>query len=148
MIVIVTIVTVTHMLPTCVGHPQKPFLLPHPPQPVICVYCGSSEHRSMECRKPSSRQQGGRLLYPVQHPVGTLETNNVNLLQHLVKVHKSPMLGPEMVTNLGPPSDNSQRPETGRQQQQQPQCPIQGKPNNQNKSPYRDYRYSDQPRQT
>ena len=41
-------------------------------------------------------------MYPVQHPVGTPETNNVNLLQHLAKVHKSPMLGPEMVTNLGP----------------------------------------------
>ena len=46
------------------------------------------------------------------------------------------------------PSDNPQRPETGRQQQQQPQRPTQGKPNNQNNFPYRDYRYSDQPRQT
>ena len=41
-------------------------------------------------------------MYPVQHPVGTPETNNVNLLQRLAKVHKSPMLGPEIVTNLGP----------------------------------------------
>ena len=46
------------------------------------------------------------------------------------------------------PSDNPQRPETGRQHQQQPQRPAQGNPNNnQNKFPYRDYRYSDQPRQ-
>ena len=47
------------------------------------------------------------------------------------------------------PSNNPQRPETGRQHQQQPQHPTQGKPNNnQNSFPYRDYRYSDQPRQT
>ena len=45
-------------------------------------------------------------------------------------------------------SDKLQRPETGRQHQQQPQHPTQGKPNNQNNFPYRDYRYSDQPRQT
>ena len=62
-----------------------------------------------------------KVVYPVQHPVGTPETNNINLLQ---------------------------RPETGRQHQQQPQRPTQGKPNNQNSFPYRDYRYSDQPRQT
>ena len=41
--------------------------------------------------------------------------------------------------------DKPQRPETGRQQ---PQRPTQGKPNNQNNFPYRDYRYSDQLRQT
>ena len=46
------------------------------------------------------------------------------------------------------PSNNPQRTTTGRQNQQQPQHPTQGKPNNQNSFPYRDYRYSDQPRQT
>ena len=40
-------------------------------------------------------------MYPVQHPVGTPETNNVNLPQCLAKVHKNLMLGPEIVTNLG-----------------------------------------------
>ena len=51
--------------------------------------------------------------------------------------------------NSDRPSDNPQRPATGRRQQQQPQCPTQGKSNNnQNNFPYRDYRYSDQPRQT
>ena len=30
------------------------------PQPVICIYCGSSEHRSMECRNRPRRQQGRR----------------------------------------------------------------------------------------
>ena len=48
MTVIVTIVTVTHMPPTCVGHHQN-LPLPPSPQPVICIYCGSSDHRSMEC---------------------------------------------------------------------------------------------------
>ena len=43
-----------------------------------------------------------KVVYPVQHPVGTPETNNVNLPQHLAKAHKNPILGPEMVTNLGP----------------------------------------------
>ena len=41
-------------------------------------------------------------MYPVQHPVGTRETNNVNLPQHLAKFCKSPMLGPERMTSLGP----------------------------------------------
>ena len=44
--------------------------------------------------------------------------------------------------------DKPQRPEMGRQHQQQPQRPTQGKTNNQNNFPYRDYMYSDQPRQT
>ena len=39
-------------------------------------------------------------MYPVQHPVGTPETNNGNLPQHQVEVHKKLMLGPEIVTNL------------------------------------------------
>ena len=43
---------------------------------------------------------------------------------------------------------NPQRPTTGRQHHQQPQCPTQGKPNNNTSFPYRDYRYHDQPRQT
>ena len=48
----------------------------------------------------------------------------------------------------GTTSDKPRRPETGRQHQQPPQRPTQGKPNNKNNFPYRDYRYSDQPRQT
>ena len=45
------------------------------------------------------------------------------------------------------PGENPQRPETGRQHQQQSQHSTQGK-YNQNSFPYRDYRYHDQPRQT
>ena len=100
-------------------------------------------------QKPSSRQQRGRSCTQssIQWVLQSLSTvSSVNLPQRLVEVHKNPMLGPGIVTNLG---TNPQRPETGRQQQQQPQCPTQGKSNiNQNNFPCRDYRYSDQPRQT
>ena len=63
-IVIVTIVIVTHMLPTCVGHPPKPSPTPSP-QPVICVYCGNSEHRSIECRnRPRDNREEGHVPSP------------------------------------------------------------------------------------
>ena len=42
-----------------------------------------------------------KVMYPVQHPVGTPETNNVDLPQHRAKVCKNPMSGPEMATNRG-----------------------------------------------
>ena len=54
MTVIVTIVTVTHMPPTCVGHHQN-LPLHLPPQTVICIYCGSSDHRSMESAATTPR---------------------------------------------------------------------------------------------
>ena len=43
-----------------------------------------------------------KVVYPVQHPTDTPETNNVNLPQHLAKFHKNPILGPEVMTSLGP----------------------------------------------
>ena len=144
MIVIVTIVTVIHMLPTCVGHPQN-LLLPHPPQPVICIYCGSSEHRSMECRKLSLRQQRGRVVYPVQHLVGTPVTNNVNLPRRLAEVHKNLMLGPDIVTNLGTTHRDQQQADNNSNSHNAPHRANQILIQN---FPYRDYRYSDQPRQT
>ena len=138
-IVIVTIVTVIHMLPTCVGHPQN-LLLPHPHSLLfVCIVVVQSIGRwSAETVLETTER---KVAYPVQHPVGTPETNNENLLQRLAKVHRNPMSG---LRN----GDKLQRSETGRQHQQQPQRPTQGKPNNQNSFPYRDYRYSDQPRQT
>ena len=98
-IVIVTIVIVIHMLPTCVGHPQN-LLLPHPHSPVFVfiVVVQSIGQWSAETILETTER---KVMYPVQHPVGTPETNNVNLPQHQVKVHKSPMLGPKIVTNLG-----------------------------------------------
>ena len=87
-------------------------------------------------------------MYPVQHPVGTPETNNKNLPQRLVTVHKNPRLGPKIVTKLGSLATNRRDLRQADNHQQPPQRPTQGKPNNQNNFPYRDYRYSDQPRQT
>ena len=58
------------------------------------------------------------------------------------------MLGPKIVKKTRTTSDKPLRPETARQRQQPPQRPTQGKPHNQSNFPYRDYRYSDQPRQT
>ena len=146
MIVIVTTVTATHMLPTCVGHPQK--LSPTPsPQPVICVYCGSSEHRLMECRnRPRDNREEGRIPSPAssgysrdrQRKAATVSSDSSQ------KSNARARNSEKARTT----SDKPQRPETGRQHQQPLQCPTQGKPNNQNNFPYRDYRYSDQPRQT
>ena len=126
--------------------PPKPSPTPSP-QPVICVYCGSSEHRSMECRnRPQDNREEGCVPSPAsggysrdkQHKSATASSESSQ------KFNVRSRNGDKSRT----PSDNLQRPETGGQQQQQPQCPTQSKPNNQNNFPYRDYRYSDQPRQT
>ena len=75
------------------------------PQPVICIYCGSSEHRSMECRNRLKTTER-KVMYPVQHPVGTPETDNENLPQRLATIYKSPMLGPKIVKKLVPLATN------------------------------------------
>ena len=107
------------------------------PQPVICVYCGSSEHRSMECRnRPRDNREEGHIPSPASSGYSR------------DKQHKSATVSSEssQKSNVRARNgDKPQRPETGRQQ---PQRPTQGKPNNQTNFPYRDYRYSDQPRQT
>ena len=99
MIVIVTIATVIHMLPTCVGHPQN-LLLPHLHSLsfAFIVVVQSIGQWSAETILETTER---KVVYPVQHPVGTPETNNINLPQRLAKVHKNLMLGPEIVTNLG-----------------------------------------------
>ena len=116
--------------------PPKPSPTPSP-QPVICIYCGSSEHRSMECRNhPRDNREEGCVPSPASSGYS------------IDKQHKSATALSESSQKSNVTSrngDKPQRPETGRQQ---PQHPTQGKPNNQNNFPYRDYRYSDQPRQT
>ena len=100
MTVTVTIVTVIHMLPTCVGHPQN-LLLPLPHSLLfafIVVVWIIGQWSAATVLKTTER----KVVYPVQHPVGTPETNNINLPQRLAKFHKSPMVGPEIITNLGP----------------------------------------------
>ena len=47
-----------------------------------------------------------KVAYPVQYLVGTPETDNENLPQHLVTIHRGLMLGPEMVKRLGPLATN------------------------------------------
>ena len=96
-IVIVTIVTVIHMLPTCVGHPEN-LLLPHPHSLLFAfiVVVQSIGRWSAETILKTTER---KVVYPVQHSVGTPETNNINLPQHPATVCKSPISGPEMATN-------------------------------------------------
>ena len=86
------------MLPTCVGHPQN-LLLPHPHSLLFAfiVVVQSIGRWSAETILKTTER---KVVYPAQHLVGTPVTNNVNLPQHLAKVHKNLMLGPEIVTNL------------------------------------------------
>ena len=100
MTVIVTIVTVIHMLPTCVGHHQNLLLpLPHSLLLAFTVVVRNIGQWSAETILETIER---KVMYPVQHPVGTPETNNVNLPQCLAKICKGPMLGPEVMTRLGP----------------------------------------------
>ena len=126
--------------------PPKPSPTPSP-QPIICIYCGSSEHRSMECKnRPQDNREEGRIPNPVssgysrdkQWKPATASSDSSYKTNARSKNSEK----------AGTTSDKPQRPETGRQHQQPPQRPTQGKPNNKNNFPYRDYRYSDQPRQT
>ena len=108
-IVIVTIVTVIHMLPTCVGHPQN--LLPHPHSLLFAfiVVVQIIGHWSAETILKTTER---KVVYPVQHLVGTPATNNVNLPWHLAEVHKNLMLGPDIVTNLGTTRRDQQQANT------------------------------------
>ena len=120
--------------------PSKPSPTPSP-QPVICIYCGSSEHRSMECRNhPQDNREEGRVPSPASSGYSR-DKQRKSATASSESSQKSNVRS----RNSDKPRDNPQRPEIGRQQ---PQCPTQGKPNNQTNFPYRDYRYSDQPRQT
>ena len=123
--------------------PTKPSPTPSP-QPVICIYCGSSGHRSMECRnRPRDNREEGHVPSPAssgyssdKHRKSATASSGSSQESNVRSRHSDK------------PRDNPQRPATGRHQQQQPQCPTQGKSNNNQNFPYRDYRYSDQPRQT
>ena len=99
MTVTVTIVTVIHMLPTCGGHPQNLLLpLPHSLLFAFIVVVQIIGQWSAATALETTER---KVVYAAQHPVGTPETNNVNLPQHLAKFRKSPILGPEIMTNLG-----------------------------------------------
>ena len=101
----------------------------------------------MECRNcPRDNREEGCVSSPAssgysrdnQHKSATVSSENLHKSNIRSRNDDKPRT----------PSDNLQTPATGRQHHHQPQCPTQGKPNNnQNNFPYRDYRYSDQPRQ-
>ena len=123
--------------------PPKPSPTPSP-QPVICIYCGSAEHRSMECRnRPQDNREEGRVPSPASSGYSS-DKQCKSAMASSGSSQKSNVRS----RNSDRPSNNPQRPATGRQQQQQPQRPTQGKSNINQNFPYRDYRYSDQPRQT
>ena len=123
--------------------PPKPSPTPSP-QPVICIYCGSSEHRSMECRNhPQDNREEDRVPSPASSGYSS-DKQRKSATASSGSSQKSNVRS----RHSNKPRDNPQRPATGRHQQQQPQCPTQGKSNINQNFPYRDYRYSDQPRQT
>ena len=99
----------------------------------------------MECRnRPRDNREEGRVPSPASSGYSR-DKQHKSTAASSESSHKSNVRS----RNSDKPRDNPQTPETGRPQQQQPQCPTQGKSNNnQNNFPYRDYRYSDQPRQT
>ena len=96
-IVTVTIVTVIHMLPTCVGYPQN-LLLPHPHSLLfafIVVVQNIGRWSAETILKTTER----KVVYPVQHPMGTPATKGENQPQRLAQVHKNLISGPEVATN-------------------------------------------------
>ena len=138
--VIATTVTATHMLPTCVGHPQNP---PQPhPHSLLFAFIAVAQSISRWIAETILETTERKVTYPVQHPVGTPETDNENWPQHITQAHKNPISGPEAATNhrdLRWPDNTS----------------------NSHNAPHRakqiimiifflnkDYRYSEQPRQT
>ena len=126
--------------------PPKPSPTPSP-QPVICVYCGSSEHRSIECRnRPRNNREEGHVPSPASSRYSR-DRQRKSVTASSDSSHKSNARSKNS-EKTRTTSDKPLRPETGRQCQQPPQCPTQGKPSNQSNFSYRDYRYSDQPRQT
>ena len=125
--------------------PPKPSPTPSP-QPVICIYCGSSDHRLMECsNRPRDNREEGRATSPAPNWYNH-EKQRKSALAPSKNLQKS---NGKSRNNDKPRTsgENMQRSETGRQHYQQPQHSTQGKQNH-NSFPYRDYRYHEQPRQT
>ena len=96
MTVIVTIVTVTHTPPTCVGHHQNlPLPLPHNPLFVFTVVVQIIGQWSAVTTLEITERKD---VHPAQHQTSTTEKNNENLLT----ICRSPMVSQEIMTNLGP----------------------------------------------
>ena len=145
--VTVTIVTVIHMLPTMCGAPPKTFSYPFPTALLfafIAVVQIIGRWSAATVLETTER----KVAYPVQHPVGTPETNNVHLPQHLAKFRKNPMLGPEIMTNLGLLVTTHRDPQQADNTSNNHNAPHRANQIIKIVFPYRDYRYSDQPRRT
>ena len=75
--VTVTIATVTHMPPTCAGHHQN---LPLPPcHNLLFVFIVAVQNIGQWSATTTLETTEKKVMYPVQHPAGTPETNNENL---------------------------------------------------------------------
>ena len=123
--------------------PPKPSPTPSP-QPLICIYCGSSDHRSMECSyHPRDNREEGRAPSPAPNWYNCKKQQK----SALASGENSQKPNGKLKNNDKPrPSgENSQKSEAGKHYQQQ--HPTQGKQNH-NSFPYRDYRYHKQLRQT
>ena len=125
--------------------PPKPSPTPSP-QPVICIYCGSSDHRSMECSNcPRDNREEGRAPSPAPNQYN----HKKQWKSALASGENLPKPNGKSRNNDKPRTlvQNSHKPEAGGQHHQQQQHPTQGKQTH-NSFPYRDYRYHEQLRQT
>ena len=114
--------------------PPKPSPTPSP-QPGICIYCGSSDHRSMECGN---------------HPRDNREEGCAPSPAPTKKQQKTAVASSEISQKSNGRSRNNDKPRTSGKNLWRPDMSRQhhqGK-YNQNSFPYRDYRYHEQPRQT
>ena len=103
--------------------PPKPSPTPSP-QPIICVYCGNSEHRSVECKnRPQDNREEGRIPSPVssgysrdrQRKPATASSGSSYRTNARSKNSEK----------AGTTGDKPRIPETGRQHRQPPQFPTQ-----------------------
>ena len=85
------------MLPTCVGHPQN-LLQPHP-HSLLFAFIAVVQSISRWIAETVLETTERKVVYPVQHPVGTPETDNENRPQHIAPAHKTPISGPEVATD-------------------------------------------------
>ena len=118
--------------------PPKPS--PNPsPQPLICIYCGSSDHRSMECSNhPRDNREEGHAPSPVPSQYNCKKQQKSALASG--KYSQKPNGKLKNKDKPRTSGKNSQNTEAGKQYYQQQQHPTQGR-QNQNSFPYKDYRY-------
>ena len=100
MTVIVIIVIVAHMLPTCVGHHKNlPLPPPHNPLSVSTVVVQTiGQWSAVTALEITERKD----MHQAHHQTSTTMKNNRNLLWLPAKICRSPMVSQEIMTNLGP----------------------------------------------